>query len=122
MVLILASLSLLGNGSTYLGLNYVIAIVIAIIIAYFMGLYNSFMPELNPVTMFNKVSDKDLQISQAKVTRDPKDSGCSSIKEGQPDSEAIPVAEVVKDNDNSKYMNKKGGKKNKLKNFNIKLV
>jgi hypothetical protein len=42
---ILATLSLLSNGIKYLGTNSIVGIVVAIIFAYFMGLYTNEMPE-----------------------------------------------------------------------------
>jgi len=42
--LILATFSLISNGSTYLGPSSIIYIIIAIIIAYYMGIYNSDIP------------------------------------------------------------------------------
>ena len=44
---ILATLSLFSNGMKYLGSNSVVGILIAVIFAYFMGLYTNEMPELN---------------------------------------------------------------------------
>ena len=44
---ILATLSLFSNGFTYLGSNSIIGIIIAIIFAYFMGLYSNEIPEPN---------------------------------------------------------------------------
>lgn len=44
MFLILATLSLFSNGYTYLGANSVIGIVIAVVFAYFMGLYKNELP------------------------------------------------------------------------------
>lgn len=42
---VLATLSLLSNGIKYLGTNAIVGIIIAIIFAYFMGLYSNEMPE-----------------------------------------------------------------------------
>jgi hypothetical protein len=42
---ILATLSLFSNGTKYLGNNAIIGIVVAVIFAYFMGLYSNEMPE-----------------------------------------------------------------------------
>lgn len=42
---ILATISLFKNGNTYLGSNSIIGIIIAVIFAYFMGLYKNEMPE-----------------------------------------------------------------------------
>lgn len=42
--LILATFSLISNGSAYLGSSSIIYIIIAIIIAYYMGIYNSDIP------------------------------------------------------------------------------
>ena len=43
---ILATLSLVSNGSTYLGSNAIIGILIAVAFAYYMGLYSNEMPEI----------------------------------------------------------------------------
>jgi hypothetical protein len=42
--LILATVSLISNGSTYLGSSSIIYIIIGIVIAYYMGIYNSDIP------------------------------------------------------------------------------
>jgi hypothetical protein len=42
---ILATISLFSNGSTYLGSNAIIGILIAVVFAYYMGLYSNEMPE-----------------------------------------------------------------------------
>jgi len=42
---ILATISLISNGTKYLGNNAIIGIIIAILFAYFMGLYTNEMPE-----------------------------------------------------------------------------
>jgi hypothetical protein len=52
---IMATLSLISNGSKYLGSSALIGIIIAIIIAYFMGLYNNELP----------LESKDIKIKTA---------------------------------------------------------
>jgi hypothetical protein len=65
---ILATISLISNGVTYLGTYSLVGIIIAIIFAYFMGLYNNPLPQDNgfkPVSVFtqeNKKNGTDKQI------------------------------------------------------------
>ena len=53
-IIILATLSLISNALKTLGSQYMIGIIIAIIISYFLGLYSQSEPELNPSTGFSK--------------------------------------------------------------------
>lgn len=70
MFFILATLSLLSNGYTYLGNNAIVGIIIAIIFAYFMGLYKNEMPEANMNGFIAKLKQK---VKQALVVSvDPK--------------------------------------------------
>lgn len=47
LFIVLATLSLFSNGIKYLGNNSIVGIIIAVMFAYFMGLYNNEMPEQN---------------------------------------------------------------------------
>lgn len=55
--LILATISLFRNGVTNLGQNSVIGIIIAVIFAYFMGLYKNEMPESGIDGFTNKIKE-----------------------------------------------------------------
>ena len=59
---ILASLSLIGNGFSYLGSSYLVGIIIAIIILYFIGFYN------NPIP----AHDEDITFRPSKTSKAPK--------------------------------------------------
>ena len=52
---ILATLSLISNGLKYLGSNSIIGIIVAIVFAYFMGLYNNEMPEMGSDGFTSKI-------------------------------------------------------------------
>lgn len=61
---ILATLSLFSNGITYLGNNFIVGIIVAVIVAYFMGLYTNEIPDIG-VNGFN-VTNKH-NITQSNV-------------------------------------------------------
>lgn len=61
MFLILATVSLFSNGYTYLGANSVIGIVIAVVFAYFMGLYKNELPTVNTDGFTAKIRDTMLR-------------------------------------------------------------
>jgi len=72
---ILATLSLFSNGIKYLGSNAIIGIIVAIIFAYFMGLYNNEMPESGVDGFSLKIKQS---ITQAKIKPDNLDEIFSS--------------------------------------------
>ena len=63
---ILATVSLFTNGIKYLGNNSVIGIIVAVMFAYFMGLYNNEMPDINIDGFTSKIREN---IKQAKIAR-----------------------------------------------------
>ena len=107
-IFILASLSLISNAYKYLGASSLIGVFVAIIIAYFMGLYKQELPETNNVTGFSQ-GLKNQEIKQAKVSFDNsnKINICKKVKE------------LKKGGDVGLEMSG-GGRKNKNTVFNIK--
>jgi hypothetical protein len=65
-IIILATISLINNAYNNLGSQYMIGVIIAIIVAYFLGLYNQPIPELE-VNGFSK-NKANINIVQAKAT------------------------------------------------------
>jgi len=61
---ILATLSLLSNGIRFLGSTSIVGIVVAVIFAYFMGLYSNDMPDVGVDGFTSKIREN---ITQAKV-------------------------------------------------------
>jgi hypothetical protein len=61
---ILATLSLISNGIKYLGTNYIVAIIFAIIFSFFMGLYTNTQPNENEFISVKSISE----IIQANVS------------------------------------------------------
>ena len=61
---VLITLSLFSNGIKYLGTNSIIGIIVAVIFAYFMGLYNNSQPDGNGFISVKNISE----ITQANVS------------------------------------------------------
>ena len=61
---ILATISLFSNGIKYLGTNSIIGIIVAVIFAYFMGLYTNEMPDVGSDGFTIKIREN---IKQAKI-------------------------------------------------------
>ena len=64
---ILATLSLISNGITYLGPNSLVGIAVAIIFAYFMGLYTQDLPETNTDGFTAKIRQNIKQASVEEI-------------------------------------------------------
>ena len=88
---ILATISLFSNGKTYLGTNGIIGIVIAVIFAYFVGLYANPMPEKGVDGFTSKIRQNFTQASVVKPDlSDPKlVQICKSIPIDDADMEEI---------------------------------
>lgn len=70
---ILATLSLFSNGIKYLGNNAIVGIIIAVIFAYFMGLYTNEMPESGTDGFSFKIKQNMKQASVNEINlKDPK--------------------------------------------------
>jgi hypothetical protein len=66
-IVILSTVSLLYNATKYLGVQSLIGVIVAIMIAYFMGLYSQHIPDVNNITEFSqKLANPDSM--QAKVS------------------------------------------------------
>ena len=66
---ILATISLFSNGTKYLGNNAIFGIIIAVMFAYFMGLYSNEMPIPNNDGFSLKIQQNIKQASVAEITR-----------------------------------------------------
>jgi hypothetical protein len=61
---VLATLSLFSNGIKYLGTNSIIGIIVAVVFAYFMGLYTNEMPDVGSDGFTSKIREN---LKQAKI-------------------------------------------------------
>jgi hypothetical protein len=101
---VLASLSLISNGNNYLGSSYLVGILIAIVILYFIGFYKNPLP----------VHDEDVTFRPSKAAKAPKTkSYCPPI----PEEEQVEVEDKYSwtnkiKNKSEKATSQKGGKKN----------
>jgi hypothetical protein len=66
---ILATISLFSNGTKYLGNNAIFGIIIAVMFAYFMGLYSNEMPIPNNDGFSLKIKQNIKQASVAEISR-----------------------------------------------------
>jgi hypothetical protein len=66
---VLATISLFSNGTKYLGNNAIFGIIIAVMFAYFMGLYSNEMPIPNNDGFSLKIQQNIKQASVAEITR-----------------------------------------------------
>jgi hypothetical protein len=76
---ILCTASLVSNGSKYLGNIYLFGITIAILFAYFMGLYNLYIPEVNENGFTANIVNKIRQASIMKEMTVKTDNLCPQI-------------------------------------------
>ena len=105
---VLASLSLISNGMNYLGSSYLVGIIIAIVVLYFLGFYK------NPIP----VHDDDITFRPSKAPKVTKPKNiCAPI----PEENQIEVEDQyswINKMKNKNGINQKGGKKMNNKNIN----
>jgi hypothetical protein len=131
---VLASLSLLSNGSKYLGNYAFVGIIIAIIIAYIMGLYRNDMPEngMDGFTSKIKMHLKQAPINEVSKTNPKLVKICKQIPEENEKLEDLikngSFRQLTKPKDldadeSSSNQNQNGGFKIKTpKKYNLRLV
>ena len=114
---ILATLSLISNGITYLGSYYIIAILVAIIFSFFMGLYTNTKPNDNDFISVKSINE----IIQANVSFSNKNlvEICKSIPINDNKLDAIRTQGTfrIPKKDNHETPTLKGG--NKVKNIKL---
>jgi hypothetical protein len=109
MFFVLATLSLISNGYTYLGNYALIGIIIAIIFAYFMGLYTNEIPEANLNGFVTKIKQKMKQASVMNI--DPKNPQLVEICKKIP-MDDTKMDEIIKNGHFRPLTNLKGGETN----------
>jgi hypothetical protein len=106
---ILCTASLVSNGISYLGYIYLFGIAIAILFAYFMGLYNLEIPDVNESGFTSNVVNKIKQASVMKEMNVKTDNLCPQI----------PILQEAKVQSGGSGKNKKT---HSTKKYNIRLV
>jgi hypothetical protein len=106
-IFILATLSLISNSYKVFGASSLIGVLVAIIVGYFIGLYNQEIPEPSNSNGFS-LGLKNTEIKQAKVSsnKDTKINICTKIKEAKNKGEESNVMTG-------------GSKTSKMKKYNI---